>query len=57
MIMSILLLSRATGVVFADDPQTQLLDNGVPVGESYVQHPVISSCRPRSSRACPSSRC
>ncbi|WP_146925256.1 APC family permease [Cellulomonas xylanilytica] len=42
MIMSILLLSRATGVVFADDPQTQLLDNGVPVGESYVQHPVIS---------------
>lgn len=42
MIMSILLLSRATGVVFADDPQTQLLDDGVPVGESYVQHPVIS---------------
>lgn len=42
MIMSILLLSRATGVVFADDPQTQLLEDGVPVGESYVQHPVIS---------------
>ncbi|WP_315097455.1 APC family permease [uncultured Cellulomonas sp.] len=42
MIMSILLLSRATGVVFADDPQTQLLENGVPVGEGYVQHPVIS---------------
>ena len=28
MIMSILLLARATGVVFADDPQTQLLENG-----------------------------
>lgn len=42
MIMSILLLARATGVVFADDPQTQLLEDGVPVGESYVQHPVIS---------------
>ncbi|KQY25626.1 DNA-binding protein [Cellulomonas sp. Root485] len=42
MIMSILLLARATGIVFADDPQTQLLENGVPVGESYVQHPVIS---------------
>ncbi|WP_456843921.1 APC family permease [Cellulomonas sp. P5_C6] len=42
MIMAILLLARATGVMFADDPQTQLLENGVPVGESYVQHPVIS---------------
>ncbi|WP_421741257.1 APC family permease [Cellulomonas sp.] len=42
MIMSILLLSRATGVIFADDPQTQLLRDGVPVGEGYDQHPVIS---------------
>lgn len=42
MIMSILLLARATGVMFADDPQTQLLENGEPVGTSYVQHPVIS---------------
>ncbi len=42
MIMSILLLSRATGVTFADQPAKQLLRNGVPVGDSYVQHPVIS---------------
>lgn len=42
MIMSILLLSRATGVTFADRPADQLLRNGVPVGDSYVQHPVIS---------------
>src|SRR5690242_16181385 len=37
MIMSILLLARATGVVFADDEANQLLLNGVPVGDSYVQ--------------------
>lgn len=42
MIMSILLLSRATGVMFADDPMTQLTRDGVPVEETYVQHPVIS---------------
>ncbi|GIG20507.1 hypothetical protein Cch01nite_12310 [Cellulomonas chitinilytica] len=42
MIMSILLLARATGVVFADDEANQLLLNGVPVGDSYVQNPVIS---------------
>ncbi|MDQ0373685.1 APC family permease [Cellulomonas humilata] len=42
MIMSILLLARATGVVFADDPETQLLENGQPVGAGYEQHPVIS---------------
>lgn len=42
MIMSILLLSRATGVTFADRPAEQLLRNGVPVGDAYVQHPVIS---------------
>ena len=42
MIMSILLLARATNVVFADEPSYQLLRDGVPVGESYVQHPVIS---------------
>ncbi|WP_123370627.1 APC family permease [Cellulomonas sp. PhB150] len=42
MILSILLLARATGVVFADDPATQLTRDGVPVGDSYVQHPVIS---------------
>ncbi|GAA3820608.1 APC family permease [Cellulomonas soli] len=42
MIMSILLLAGATGIRFAEDPAVQLLDGGVPVGEEYVQHPVIS---------------
>ncbi len=42
MIMVILLLARVTGVTFADDPSTQLLRDGVPVGDTYVQHPVIS---------------
>ncbi len=42
MIMSILLLARAIGVKFADLPGEQLLRDGVPVGDSYVQHPVIS---------------
>lgn len=41
MIMSILLLAMATGVKFAEDPATQLLEGGQPVGEEYVQHPVI----------------
>ncbi|AEE46270.1 APC family permease [Cellulomonas fimi] len=42
MIMGILLLAQATQVRFAEEPATQLLENGVPVGEDYVQHPVIS---------------
>lgn len=42
MIMSILLLAQATGVRFAESPAEQLLRDGVPVGEDYVQHPVIS---------------
>ncbi|GCE76650.1 APC family permease [Cellulomonas biazotea] len=42
MIMSILLLAQATQVHFAEDPAVQLLEDGVPVGDSYVQHPVIS---------------
>ena len=42
MMMSILLLARATGVVFAETPSEQLLIDGVPVGEGYEQHPVIS---------------
>ena len=40
-IMSILVLARATGVHYVEDPATQLLRDGVPVGEEYVQHPVI----------------
>lgn len=42
MIMSILLLARATGVVFADRPHEQLLRDGVPVGPDFEQHPVIA---------------
>ncbi|QGQ19509.1 amino acid permease [Cellulomonas sp. JZ18] len=42
MIMSILLLAQATGVRFAESPAEQLLRDGVPVGEDYVQDPVIS---------------
>jgi len=40
-LLSILLLARATGVHYVEDPATQLLRDGVPVGEEYVQHPVI----------------
>ncbi|WNB84433.1 APC family permease [Cellulomonas sp. ATA003] len=40
-IMSILVLARATGVHYVEDPASQLLRDGVPVGEEYVQHPVI----------------
>jgi amino acid transporter len=41
LIMSILTLARVTGVHYVEDPQSQLLDNGVPVGADYVQDPVI----------------
>jgi amino acid transporter len=40
-IMSILVLARATGVHYVEDPATQLMRDGVLVGEDYVQHPVI----------------
>ena len=40
-IMSILLLARATEVHYVEFPAEQLLRDGVPVGEDYVQHPVI----------------
>ncbi|MCL2463892.1 MAG: APC family permease, partial [Micrococcales bacterium] len=42
MMMTILLLARGIHMTFAEDPATQLLRDGVPVGDSYVQHPVIS---------------
>ncbi|ROS72977.1 APC family permease [Cellulomonas sp. PhB143] len=42
MLMSILLLARASGVQYAEDPTSQLTDNGAPVSADYVQHPVIS---------------
>ncbi len=42
MMLSILLLARATHLQLADDPADQLVSGGTPVGPSYVQHPVIS---------------
>ncbi|MFD1505996.1 APC family permease [Georgenia yuyongxinii] len=42
MLMSILLLAGATGLRFAQDPATQLLLHGRPVGHGYAQDPVIS---------------
>lgn len=41
LLLSILFLARATGVRFVDDPATQLLHDGAPVGEAYVQDPVV----------------
>ena len=40
-VISILVLARATGLRYVEDPVSQLLRNGVPVGDTYVQHPVI----------------
>ena len=41
MLTSIIALSQWTGVKIADDPASQLMRNGQPVGEDYVQHTVI----------------
>ncbi|WP_149202952.1 APC family permease [Actinotalea subterranea] len=41
-ILSILFLARAIKVHYAEVPAEQLLRDGVPVGEEYVQHPVLS---------------
>ena len=41
MLFSIVLLARETGLRFAQFPDRQLLRDGVPVGTSYVQDPVI----------------
>lgn len=41
-ILSILVLSRVIGVHYVEFPAEQLLRDGVPVGEDYVQHPVLS---------------
>src|SRR5690606_23143234 len=40
-LMSSLLLARATGVRYVARPAQQLLRDGVPVGEDYLQHPVL----------------
>jgi amino acid transporter len=39
--MSILLLAKAAKVHYVELPATNLLRDGVPVGESYEQHPVL----------------
>ena len=41
MLVSIVMLSRITDLKFAEDPATQLLRGGEPVGDSYQQDPVI----------------
>ncbi|WP_460625928.1 APC family permease [Intrasporangium mesophilum] len=41
MLASIIALSMWTGVKMADNPATQLLKDGVPVGDTYVQHTTI----------------
>jgi len=41
MLMSIILLANAMGLRYAEDPATELLRDGQPVGDSYVQDPVI----------------
>jgi amino acid transporter len=42
MLLSILIVARQMKIRFAEDPAVQLLSNGVPVGDGYVQHPVIA---------------
>jgi amino acid transporter len=41
MLLSIVFLAQATGVRYAERPEEQLLRDGVPVGDTYVQDPVI----------------
>jgi hypothetical protein len=41
MLMSIITLTRMTGIRYAEDPGTQLTLNGKPVGEGYVQETII----------------
>lgn len=40
-LMSILFLAREAGVHYVEFPAENLLRDGVPVGEDYVQHPVL----------------
>ncbi|KRE37250.1 DNA-binding protein [Janibacter sp. Soil728] len=42
MLLSMIALATWTGVKMADDPAHQLLNNGVPVGDGYVQHTVMA---------------
>ena len=41
MLMSMVTLARWTGVKFAEDPAIQLLRDGKPVGDSYVQETIM----------------
>ena len=41
MLASIITLSQWTGIKIAEDPSTQLLRDGRPVGDDYVQHTAI----------------
>ena len=41
LLVSMIALARWTGVQIAEDPATQLLRDGRPVGEAYVQHTVM----------------
>ncbi len=41
MLMSIILLANAMGLRYSENPATELLRDGQPVGDSYVQDPVI----------------
>jgi amino acid transporter len=41
MLMSTILLAGLMEIRFAEEPATQLLRDGVPVGEEYVQDPII----------------
>ncbi len=40
-LMMVLLLARATGIRFVEDPDSQLSLDGGPVPDDYVQHPVL----------------
>ena len=64
MLISMMALSRWTGVKIAEDPATQLTLDGVPVGDTYVQDTVMGQVskavfsgfpprRRRSSRSSP----
>lgn len=41
MLLSIIVLARMTRIHFAEDPSTQLLRDGVPVGDGYVQDTIV----------------
>ena len=42
MLMGVLTLGKITNIRYAEDPHHQLLRDGVPVGDTYTQHTVIS---------------